>query len=135
MKKGLIYLGLLFVTTLLLVACTASSPGETAKKYAGYIQKGEYEKFADAIAVDQKATPEDNKKNKEMVVALLKDKAGKTIEDKGGIKTIDILSETVSEDGNTAKVVLKQTYGNGDAEDSNFDLVKQDGTWKIVMDK
>jgi outer membrane biogenesis lipoprotein LolB len=41
MKKGLIYLGLLFVTTLLLAACSASSPGEAAKKYAGYIQKGE----------------------------------------------------------------------------------------------
>ncbi|MFW9624803.1 MAG: hypothetical protein ACMV1L_11250, partial [Bacteroides graminisolvens] len=85
MKKGLIYLGLLFVTTLLLAACTASSPGEAAKKYAGYIQKGEYEKFADAIALDEKATPEDNKKNKEMVVALLKEKGAKSIEEKGGI--------------------------------------------------
>lgn len=86
MKKGLIYLGLLFVTTLLLAACSASSPGEAAKKYAGYIQKGEYEKFADAIALDEKATPEDNKKNKEMVVALLKEKGAKSIEEKGGIK-------------------------------------------------
>jgi hypothetical protein len=74
MKKGLIYLGLLFVTTLLLAACTASSPGEAAKKYAGYIQKGEYEKFADAIALDEKATPEDNKKNKEWLWLCLKKK-------------------------------------------------------------
>ncbi|MEZ5005375.1 MAG: DUF4878 domain-containing protein [Bacteroides graminisolvens] len=100
-----------------------------------YIQKIEYEKFADAIALDEKATPEGNKKNKEMVVALLKRKRSQILLKKGGIKTIEILSETVSEDGNTAKVVLKQTYGNSDAEDSNFDLVKQDGTWKIVMDK
>ena len=42
MKKGSSILGLLFVTTLF-AAQTASSPGEAAKKYAGYIQKGEYE--------------------------------------------------------------------------------------------
>lgn len=70
-----------------------------------------------------------------MIVALLKEKGSKSIEEKGGIKKIEVLSETIASDKKTAQVVLKQTYGNGDAEDTNFDMVEQNGTWKIVMKK
>ncbi|WP_071145809.1 DUF4878 domain-containing protein [Bacteroides ihuae] len=133
--KNVFYLGLFAMTMFLATACSSDSPGAAAKKYAGYIQSGEYDKFANAIVLDEKAKPEDVKKSKEMIVALLKEKGSKSIEEKGGIKTIEILSETISSDKKSAQVVLKQTYGNGDTEDNNFDLVKQDGTWKIVMKK
>lgn len=133
--KKVIYLVLFAMTMFLVAACSTDSPGAAAKKYAGYIQSGEYEKFSDAIAQDEKTKPEDTAKNKEMIVALLKEKGSKSIEEKGGIKKIEVLSETIASDKKTAQVVLKQTYGNGDAEDTNFDMAKQNGTWKIVMKK
>jgi hypothetical protein len=70
-----------FVTTLLLAACTAALRVKRPRNMR-YIQKGEYEKFADAIALDEKATPEDNKKNQRKVVALLKEKGAQSIEEK-----------------------------------------------------
>lgn len=48
---------------------------------------------------------------------MLKEKVSKEYEKKGGIKDIEILSEQVAEDGNTAVVKTKYTYGNGETEE------------------
>jgi hypothetical protein len=69
-----------------------------------------------------------------MVVALLKEKEPNPLKRKVASKPLRFCRKQFRKMA-IGKVVLKQTYGNGDAEDSNFDLVKQDGTWKIVMDK
>ncbi len=116
-------------------ACSSTTPGEAAKKYTQYVADGEYEKFVDAIAYDEKADEAAVKQQKEMILALLQEKGKKSIDEKEGITNIEIVSEEISEDGNEAKVSLKQTYGNGETEDANYDMVKKDGTWKMVVKK
>lgn len=133
--KKMIYFGLFIFTLGLFASCSSNKPGEAAKQYAQYVADGKYEKFVDGIVFDESATPEQIKEQKEMLLALIQEKGKKGIEDKGGLKKIEVISEVMSEDGNSAAVILQQTYGNGDTEDANYDMVKKDGTWKIKIKK
>lgn len=135
--KKFIYFSLFVFTLSVLSACSSSSesPGEAAKKYAGYIESGKFDKFIDGIAFDEELSADQIKEQKAMVSALLEEKGKKSIEEKGGIQSTEIVSEVISEDGKSAKVILKQTFGNGKSEDSSYDMVKQDGIWKITIKK
>ena len=66
---------------------------------------------------------------------MLKEKVSKEYEKKGGIKDIEILSEQVAEDGNTAMVKTKYTYGNGETEEGEQQMVKKDGKWLMSIGK
>ena len=59
----------------------------------------------------------------------------KEYEKKDGLKSIEIISEEISEDGNTATVKIKQTYGNGETQDGTQSMVKRDGKWLMSVDK
>lgn len=130
--KKVLYFGLFVMALLLTVACSPSSPSAAAKKYSEYLKSGNYDKFVEGIAFKDTETAETSKV---ALIAMLEEKASKEFDKKGGIKDIEIISEEISEDGKTAKVVLKQTYGNGDSEEGNYDMVKQDGKWKMDMNK
>lgn len=134
--KKVSYFGLFATLMLIMASCgSPSTPGAAAKQYAEYIQKGNYEKFADGIVLDEKMDAAKVKEAKEGLTAMLKEKVSKEIEKKEGIKNIEIVSEEVAEDGNTAKVILKQTYGNGETEENTYDMIKKDGSWKMDMKK
>ena len=47
-----------------------------------------------------------------------------------------VLSEEVADDGETATVVLKVTYGDGSEEENTLKLRKdEEGNWKLDMGK
>lgn len=52
---------------------------------------------------------------------------------KGGIKGISPLSESIT--GETAKVSIKLTYGNDSTDKKTENLIKEQGTWRIVLKK
>ena len=97
--------------------------------------KGDYDKFVDGIYYGEDATKEDISESNTMLKAMLTEKGQESIKEKGGVKSIEIVSEEISDDGKSAEVVLKQTYGNGDTEDTDFDMVLVKGKWMIEMDK
>ncbi|KAA6351992.1 hypothetical protein EZS27_000668 [termite gut metagenome] len=141
----------LFVTVLFTVfACSSSpksqpqsepeseaqvqSPGDVAKEYLGYAVAGDYEKLVAAVVVTGDVTAEDLEKQKEAILTSLKESTvNSAITEKGGVKSVDIVSETVSEDGNSAQVVLKQTFENDETQEQTYNLVKQEDTWKWVF--
>ncbi|MDR3118144.1 MAG: DUF4878 domain-containing protein [Mediterranea sp.] len=133
--KKMIYFSLLVLLPGLFAACSSAGPGEAAKKYAQYIADGQYGKFIDGIAFDENTTEEQVKEQKEMLAALLREKGKKEIDKRGGLKRIEIVSEDISADGNEAEVVLKQTYGDGTTDDEDYEMVKKDGVWKMVVRK
>jgi len=57
------------------------------------------------------------------------------IEKKGGIKTVSIVKEEISEDGKTCNVQAEVEYGNGDKEPANSNLVMVDGAWMLTVGK
>jgi CRISPR/Cas system type I-B associated protein Csh2 (Cas7 group RAMP superfamily) len=110
------------------------TPGDVAKEYVGYAVTGDYEKVAAALAVPGDVTTEDFEAQKEAIVTSLKENiANSAIEEKGGVKSIDVVSETIAEDGNSAQVVLKETFGNDETQEDTLNLVKQEDTWKWLL--
>ncbi|RGM45247.1 MULTISPECIES: DUF4878 domain-containing protein [Bacteroides] len=135
--KKVLYFSLVLTVMLAMVSCSSStnSPGAAMKEYSKYLQKGDYVKFVDGLAFDDKQTPEQIKEQKEGLASMIKEKGMKEYEKKGGIKDIEILSETISEDGNTAVVKTKTTFGNGETEEGDQKMVKKDGKWLMSLGK
>ena len=131
-----IYLSFVMLCVTLIVGCSSgNTPGAAAKKYAGYMQSGNYEKFVDGIAFSDEASAEDLKQAKDMYVAMFKEKGDKKLQEKGGIKSIEVASETIAEEGKTAVVELSMTYGNGETDTDKVDMVLDNGNWKMSMKK
>jgi len=135
--KKMLYLALAVMTVGLVASCSSgsSSPGKAAKQYAEYMAKGDYDKFVNGIAFDEDATKEEIEEGKTMVKSLLTEKMKPALEEKGGMKSIEVLSEDISDDGNSADVELKYTYGNGETEENEFNMVLVKGKWMMEMDK
>lgn len=136
MKK--LFLSLVCMIALITISsCGGSSatPSDTAKEWIELIKAKDYESFVETIQPNEKATPEEAEQTKQMYLSLFKDKGDKQIEKKGGIDSYSILSETIAEDGKTAKVEYEIVYGNGKKDKQSFDMVLVDGKWKQSVKK
>ena len=97
------------------------------------MQNEDYEGYVDLMDL-KKSDGKDVEK--EQLAALLREKGTKTMEKKQGIKSYEVLSEEISEDGKSANVKMKIVYGNGDEDTQKMKLVKNDdGDWKLTMGK
>ena len=105
-----------------LASCSSSSPSGTVKAYYKALQAGEYEKALSYTDItDQEEIQQQVAKFKSFDVKII---------------DFEILSENISEDGNTAVVEVKQSSTsamNSNPEESvkKLELVKVDGKWKI----
>ena len=111
-----------------------ATPSDAAVEYYQYVANGDYEAFADAIHFDT-TDPEEIAEGKAMITSFYKEKAEPEIKSKGGIKSIEALNETISEDGNTANVELKIVYGDGSEKTEDAKMVKVEGKWLLSFDK
>ena len=50
-----------------------------------------------------------------------------------GIKSYEIISEEISEDGKTATVKVKLVFGNGEENEDDVELIKVDEGWKLKL--
>lgn len=129
------------VAALVLWSCGASNtPRGVAEKAVECLQNEDYDGYLDLVFLkgeDDKDYDEAKmKEGKEQLAALLKEKGKKTMDKKGGIKSYEVVSEEISEDGNSAKVTMKTVYGDGSEDTSKMKLVKNSkGDWKISMNK
>lgn len=136
MKKLFSYMMLITVMALFMTSCSStSSPSSAFKSYMAKMQSGDYKGCAQGFAIDETKSPEQNAKAIEMIEAMLADKGDKAIKEKGGLKDIEVLEETISEDGNKATLKAKFTYGDGTEQENTQEMVKQNGEWKMVFKK
>ncbi|MDR2965981.1 MAG: DUF4878 domain-containing protein [Treponema sp.] len=103
----------ILVVMALLVSCSAGSPKSAVQKFFDAVEKN------DEKAMAEVATPETVQ-----IMTLFGAKTQGMVAETGGIKSI---TETI--DGDTAVAVV--TFNNG--EESNIDLIKVDGKWKVSM--
>ncbi|MCF8229700.1 MAG: DUF4878 domain-containing protein [Bacteroidales bacterium] len=136
--KKLVYLSMVLLGMAVILSSCGSGGGSTPADAASHImklmQKGDYEGVVDHMQLQVKEG-EDIKAQKEMLVALMEEKAGKSMDEKGGLESYEVLEETISEDGNSASVKVKSIYGNGSEETQDMDFVKEDGKWLMEMNK
>lgn len=135
--------------TLLLSVCTIAlitlggcnnhkntkNAGNVASEYAMSLQNGNYALFVDNMDFGEGMARDEMRREKAKYVRLMNEKIDPLLKGKGGIKRVKVKSESAANDGQTATVVLTNTYNNGQTEDITYDLVWVDNQWKIDMDK
>ena len=134
MKKLFISMFVAVVALTLWSCGPANTPSAVAEEACKCMQNEDYEGYADLM--DLKKSDDGKGVEKEQLAALLREKGTKTMEKKQGIKSYEVLSEEISEDGKSANVKMKIVYGNGDEDTQKMKLVKNDdGDWKLTMGK
>ena len=121
MKKLLTIMSVV-IAALLMASCGSPSPKDVTNSYYKAIQKGDFEKALSYTTV------EDNEEIKKDIEKM------KGLEIK--IPEYEIISEEISEDGQTAVVEVKYKFTssfNSEPEETTkkVKLIKQDGKWKI----
>jgi len=110
----------------------SNSPANIQKSIFSQMQKGNYAKAVE-IMIDNLEGKEEAE-GTEMLQAFT-EKAKQSAESKGGLKSFEIISEIISEDGLTATVTSKLVYGNGKEETEKSKYVNKDGKWKLSFGK
>lgn len=119
---------LLILALFALGSCSkkASTPGDTVKEMMKRMEAGDIS-VSKLLAKDLAAML-----GEEKLSQAVEEEAAK-IKEKGGITSIVIDEELI--DGETAKVKYTLTFGNGDTEKEDAELVMEDGSWKVTASK
>lgn len=135
MKKMFYSVLLVLGVVCMVSACSSgnATPGDTAKQYAGYVLSGKYDKIMDICQLGENVSTEEKEAGKAFLTGLLKMAKEGVDKEHGGYKTIDVVSENISEDGMNADVVIKYTFGDGQTKEETLGLVRQDGAWKLKI--
>lgn len=135
MKK--LFFVLVCVFAIIATSCGggASTPTDAATDCIELIKAKDYEGFVDKLYMGEEATAEEVEQVKQMYVSLFKEKVDKQTEKKGGFASYTILSEEITEDGQSAKVKYEITYGDGSTDKNSLDFVLVDGEWKPAVKK
>ena len=136
MKKVLLFAVAVFVMTLM-TACggTGSTPSDSAKECVELMKTGDFKALVEKTHFDESMSAEQQQGMKDLIVSMGNEKISKEIEKKGGIKSYEVIEETIAEDGKTAVVKMKITYGDDSTKDEKYDMALVDDTWKPVVKK
>ena len=132
--KKLLFAIVCLVASFTFASCGGSTPADEAAKCIELLKNKDYEGFVETIALKGETTEEIDQQ-KQFYIGMLQSKAEKTFEKKGGIDSYTLVSEEISEDGNSAKVEYEITYGDGSKDSTKFNMVKVDGDWKQEIKK
>ena len=95
---------------------------------------GDYDKLTSGIYIS-----DENKEKadaiRESYKEMLESKGKSSLDKKGGLKEIVVLSEEISEDGNTAVVKFKQVFGDGSETEDDQKMVKVGDEWLMDVGK
>lgn len=135
MKRIFSFLIILAAAMCFMTSCTKSSPSAAFLNYMEKLKAGDYKGFVQGFSVDENKTPEEQEKAQQTLESLISDKTAKSMEEKQGLKDIQILEETIDEDGKTATIKAKLIYGNGEEQENVQKMVKQGDEWKMELNK
>ena len=135
MKKILLFAVAVLAVGLLMACGIESTPADGAKKCVELMKAGDYKALVETMHFDEGMSAEQQQGMKDMIVSMGEGKISKEIEKKGGIKYYEVIEETIADDGKTAVVKMKITYGDGSTEDEKYDMCLVDGTWKPIVKK
>ena len=123
MRKLLLLLPCLFLA----IACFASGPEATVKRFYNAMEDGEIDTAVDLLSG-------------RIVNLLGKDKMRKALSEqaleikrKGGIDSVKI--DDMEEVGEVAEGKVTITFGDGSTKTEDVKLIKEEGKWKLDADK
>lgn len=116
-----------YITTLALllgVACSADrAPHSAAKHFYGSIAEGEYDQALAITTLAEDADPE--------IYYAIMEKVSRSIEERGGVESVEIVQERMSEDEASAVVTVLIHYANGEQQEEMCDVVKVEDKWRV----
>lgn len=135
MKK---LLGLVAIVAAMFAITSCGGGGNTPKgvteQFIKAIQEQDGEKMAELVYYKEGKAPSSDAE-KQQAAAMMTSKASMTYQDNGALKSYEILSEEISEDGNEAVVKTKIEFEKKTDEDDVKLKKDADGNWKIDMSK
>lgn len=105
----------------------ASGPAQTVKDFARYVESGDTD-----AAINLLSSRIINAIGKAKLEVSLAEES-KRIKERGGIKSIAIEKEETTDDA--AAVSAKVTYANDETNSSDAKLIRENGRWKIDINK
>ena len=137
--KLIVYLFAAVTMILFTAGCSGGnagkSPKDIEKAIYNELQKGNYEKAVEMLFENVESDDDTPAEQKAEVMKAFTEKTKQSADAKGGLKSFEILEEKIAEDGKTATVTTKVTYGNGTEDTQNSTYVNKDGVWKLNMNK
>ncbi|WP_251977442.1 DUF4878 domain-containing protein [Salinicola avicenniae] len=129
MKRFALYPLFLLMTAMTLVACSGGDPESTASAFYEAAAEGDVDGAVELISFAGVGANEmvQAKGKVQMIVGNLESRVAAN----DGLDTVETLETQVSEDGQTAVVRSRITFGNGKSTSENTRLVKEDGDWKV----
>lgn len=128
MRKSLNRILLLLALLLPLAACGGSGPSAVVERFTTSVASGNVDAALPLLSSQVRGMFGEQKLR--MVLA----QGATSAREHGGFEGVNILSETISEDGQTAVVRAESSYGNGRKDATDFNLVREKDGWKINMD-
>lgn len=126
---------MLFVIAAMMVGCAADeSPKGVVEKATKCLQDKDYEGYVNML-YGSSEQGEKAEKAKQFMVEMIKHSMEKAEKENGKtIKSFDVQTETISEDGMKAEVEMKVLFSNGDEESETVKLKKEEnGKWRINL--
>lgn len=111
-----------------------NSPKGVAEQFIKAVQKQDGKKMAELVYYEEGKAPKSDAE-KDQVAAMMQSKASTTYANNGELKSYEILSEEISEDGAEAVVEAKMEFEKKTSEDKIKLKKDADGNWKIDMSK
>jgi len=109
------------------------SPSDIEMGMWKLVQKGNYQKAIN-YWMENSADEDAQGASKDQIKAMssmFSEKMKQSMDEKGGLKDVKIESETISEDGMTARVEVLLIYGDGTTEEQTSEYIKVDSKWKM----
>lgn len=142
MKKMMFLAAILALVAVSSCGNKTKTPGESAKEYARHIQDKNYDKFIEYVYVDAiepaeveaKEEPAKKKEANHNVAKhakVLKEKVEPYVQERGGLKNMNYIAESIAPDGKSAVVTMQNEYNNGQAEDVVYNMILVDDVWKV----
>ena len=131
--KKIIYLLALSFSLSTIYSCSSggnSTPKEVAESYIKYVKAEKFDKIVNLIDKEN-YTDKELESGGKMATAFFEEAMKSIKEQKGGIKDIEVVSEEIDEDGNSATVTIKFIYGDDTTSENDIDLVKKSDGWKL----
>ncbi len=124
---GLVALLVIGGLVAVLFSSGSSSPARTASDFFWALEQGNVEEAKGLMSSQLRAVLNDQK----LTMVLAQNRA--MAEQRGGLKDIEVVQETITEQ--TALVRLKLVYADGYTDGQNVKLILEDNDWKISADK
>ena len=119
-----VFYHILVVVAVALVGCgVGRTPRSAAKCFYQSIAAGEFGEALSMTTLLEDADPE--------IYYAIMEKVSRSIAQKGGVESIEIVEERMADDEQSAVVRTLITYANGEQQQELCDLVKVDESWRV----